>query len=388
MIPDGLYAGREQSQVKHLILKRYLQRFAQIIGQKWNSITYVDCFAGPWQTQSEDLADSSFAIAVKELRAARESLSQNLGRKIQIRGFFLEENSDAHRRLNEFASEQSDMELCTRNLRLEDAIDQIIQFVRAGKDTFPFILIDPKGWSGFDVDVIKPLLALNPGEVLINFMIEHIRRFVECETPNIRNSFVRLFGTDAFRTKIAGLPAELRDDMISRTYMESVKAAGRFDYGSLAVVLYPDIDRRYFYLPYLTRNPKGIEVFKDAEKHSMSDMERLRATASQRNRIHKSKQQELFGAEECHDPTYFEGLRIQYLTKSRDAVLERLESKKCLSYDEAWVLALTWPMVWDSDVKLWIAEWLSDGTLREIAGMKKGQRVPKRNESNILHFGR
>ena len=71
---DDLYGGREQSRVKHLILKNYLQRFAHIIGQKWPSITYVDCFAGPWQAKSQDLIDTSFGIAVSELRSARSSL--------------------------------------------------------------------------------------------------------------------------------------------------------------------------------------------------------------------------------------------------------------------------------------------------------------------------
>lgn len=386
MTPDELYAGREQSLVKHLILKRYLKRFAQIIGQNWGSITYIDCFAGPWQTQSDDMTDSSFGIAIAELRAARESLLQRSKRKIQIRGYFLEENANAHERLNKFVLQQSDMDLCARNLRLEDAVEEIVRFVKARKDTFPFILIDPTGWSGFDVDVIRPLLELKPGEVLINFMIEYIRRFVESQDTSIRSSFVRLFGSDEFRSQITGLQAHDRDDAIAQTYLDTLQTAGDFRYGSMAVVLHPDLNRRFFYLPYLTRDGKGIEVFKEAEKQSMPDMEKLRAKAGQRNRVVKTKQTELFSAEECHDPTYFGDLRIGYLTKARDALLQQLTSKKCVPYDDAWALALRWPMVWESDLKLWIEGWLADATLREISGMSARQRVPKRKAGNVLHF--
>lgn len=59
MADPDLYAGREQTLVKHLILGKYLERFAHIIGSHWNSITYVDCFSGPWNVKSDNLSDSS-----------------------------------------------------------------------------------------------------------------------------------------------------------------------------------------------------------------------------------------------------------------------------------------------------------------------------------------
>jgi three-Cys-motif partner protein len=62
------YRGREQSWVKHYVLSKYLQQFAQIIGFKWPSITYVDGFCGPWNSQAVDLSDTSFSSAIKELQ--------------------------------------------------------------------------------------------------------------------------------------------------------------------------------------------------------------------------------------------------------------------------------------------------------------------------------
>ena len=86
---EELYVGREQTLVKHFIFGNYLQRFAHIVGFKWSSITYVDGFSGPWNARSTDYKDSSFSIALEELRKARQThLSR--GKDLKIRCYFIE----------------------------------------------------------------------------------------------------------------------------------------------------------------------------------------------------------------------------------------------------------------------------------------------------------
>ena len=380
---ENLYPGREQSLVKHLILQRYLERFSLIIGQHWNSITYVDCFSGPWQTKSDSFADSSFGIAIQELRRARDTVQERFGKAVRLRCFFLEADFDAYARLAAVPSQYPDVEIQTRNATLEDSVDDIVRFVNQDRRTFPFILIDPKGWTGFAIDVIRPLLRLDPGEVLMNFMIEFIRRFWNAPDEKTRQSFVRLFGSEQFREELIQLPSEERDDAAAFEYLKTVQREGNFPHASLAVVLHPDIDRRFFYLPYLTRHPKGIEVFKDAEKRSMQDMERLRAGAMQRKRTRK-RGPELFRSEEVHDPRYFDGLRDRYLSGAKVRIQQLLVAQQQVPYDEIWKSALAWPLVWESDVKVWIADWLKEGSLQCITGMKPRQKVPLRGSGNIL----
>ena len=43
------YSGREQTQAKHFILRRYLQALAFKV-LSFQDITYVDGFSGPWKT--------------------------------------------------------------------------------------------------------------------------------------------------------------------------------------------------------------------------------------------------------------------------------------------------------------------------------------------------
>ena len=46
------------------------------VGSQWDSLVYVDGFAGPWGTRSPDLADSSFGVAISALDGVEEGLRE------------------------------------------------------------------------------------------------------------------------------------------------------------------------------------------------------------------------------------------------------------------------------------------------------------------------
>ncbi len=64
VLDPSLYKGREQTYIKHLVLRRYLQKLAYKKGWHGGTINYVDGFAGPWQQASEELKDTSPFIAI------------------------------------------------------------------------------------------------------------------------------------------------------------------------------------------------------------------------------------------------------------------------------------------------------------------------------------
>lgn len=379
-----LYAGREQTLVKHTILRSYIDRFAHIVGSFWDAITYVDCFSGPWNVQSGDLRDSSFHIALEELRKAKAHLGEALGRDFALRCFFLERDPEAYRHLDQFARSVTDAEIATKNAALEDSVGDILTFVGSRQnDAFPFVFIDPTGWTGFAMRTIAPLLRLRPGEVLINFMTGHILRFAEHSDPAIRQSFDDLFGSSAFRHRIADLMGQDREDELVRSYCDAVRAAGSYDYVCPALVLHPENDRTHFHLIYATRNAKGVEVFKQVEKKAMAVMEKARAEAQQRSRVRSSGQSELFAAGQMHDARHYDGLRERHLAGARFCVEQLLLARRAVSYDEVWITALSYPLVWDSDVKTWIAKWRKTGKVA-ITGMKPREQVPKREAGHQL----
>jgi three-Cys-motif partner protein len=379
-----LYQGREQSLVKHFILQRYLCDFAHKVGFGWDTITYVDCFSGPWNVQSAELADSSFSIALNELRKARATLEGH-GRRLHIRCFFLEKKPEAYVHLERFAQGIRDAEIRTLNRALADARDEILTFIRAGGEkSFPFIFIDPTGWSGLDMDVIQPLLQLTPSEVLINFMTDFIRRFVESPMNETVESFDRFFGCKGLRDHILSIPdPQEREDELFLSYARQVQRAGGYNHSSAAIVLYPQVERCFFHLVYATRNPAGVEVFKRVEKDAMAVMKQARAQAQHRKEVERTGQPALFSAEQMHQARRLEDLRQRYLNQVREQAETRLRNCSPVPFDQLWADALSWPLVWDADVKDWIAEWQGQGTL-VIQGMKPKQRVPRLNESNIL----
>ena len=383
MSNGDFYIDREQTQVKHIILENYLERFAIIVGSRWDTITYVDCFSGPWKVKSEKFEDSSFAIALEQLRKARDIHKKQTGKTLKLRCFFLEKTPSAYAKRKQFADRQDDVKIETKNKKLENAIQDILDFVQdGGPKSFPFIFIDPTGWSGFALETITPLLKLNPGEVLITFMTEHIRRFIEWQQEQNQESFIKLFGSGQFKDKLKGLDEKDREDAIVTAYCECVRSVGAFRYTSSAIVLHPKKNRTHFHLIYATRGRKGVEVFKEAEKKAMSEMEKARDEAQKREREERTGQTEfrLFSGTVTQDPSeHFRSLRERYMSRARAAVLALLQAKKQLAYDEAWSSAMTFPLTWESDLKGWIRDWEHAGRL-EATGLKEKQHVPQLGE--------
>jgi three-Cys-motif partner protein len=378
-----LYTGREQTLVKHFVLEHYLERFAHIIGSAYDTITYVDGFSGPWNVQSDELKDSSFCLALNQLRRARNTHA-DLGKTVRIRCLFLERESASYGRLKAFADTVKDAEIQTLNADFEASIPQILSFIRNGQSrSFPFIFIDPTGWTGFAADAIAPLLRVTPGEVLINLMTGHIRRFIDSADEETQESFERLFGSAHYHGLIPGLAQQDREDQLVRAYTDMIKCTGGYAHVCPAIVLHPQMDRTHFHLIYATRSTKGLEVFKDVEKRAMEVMEKARAKAQQDRRVQKTGQMEMFASEDVHDPTYYEGLRDRYLRSAYGQVLAVVRTSDRCSYDDLWLDAMSFGLVWESDLRGWLAEWAKAGYIR-VEGMRPRERVLKRGAGHSV----
>jgi three-Cys-motif partner protein len=382
VIDESLYIGREQTLVKHFVLDAYLERFAHKIGSWASAITYVDCFSGPWNAQSATFEDTSFGIAIHQLRRARATYAER-GRDIRLRCFFTESSPEAYARLKHFADQITDIEIQTRNLELEAAIPEIVQFTRgAGAGGFTFSFIDPLGWTGFAMDVITPLLQITPGEVLVNFMTDFITRFVEIEDEATSAEFRKMFGTD-IRTAVAGRHREDREDVMVAEYMRNLAARGNFPFVASAIVFKPEIESTYFHLVYATRNEAGLEAFKEVEKRMQPVMAAARGTAKARKEESRTGQASLALPGTAYRSTKWERLRERYVRLSQDRVRELLKGGRPLPYDLLWREALARPLVWESDLKEWIKQWQESGRVT-VHGLAPKERVPKRNHDHMV----
>ena len=75
MVDPANYQGREQALVKHTFLDSYMRDQLMKVG-RYGSFTYVDLFAGPWQSQASDYSDTSFGIALHRMVEAKRALAK------------------------------------------------------------------------------------------------------------------------------------------------------------------------------------------------------------------------------------------------------------------------------------------------------------------------
>ena len=101
------YLGREQAYVKHHLLRKYLSRWGFKIRSKWDTLVFVDGFAGPWGAKDNEFADASFGIGINALRESIEGLTEKRRRSIRGACIFVEKKPHAFAKLKAFADSHS-----------------------------------------------------------------------------------------------------------------------------------------------------------------------------------------------------------------------------------------------------------------------------------------
>ena len=286
------YKGKEQSFIKHRLLKTYLERLFMIIGQYENRIRYVDCFAGPWKAESDNLKDTSIAISLDIMKGCHESLKKH-GRNVQFKALFIEKNRESYKTLNSFLDKESTNEVCAESLHGDfySLRSDILRW--CGNDDFTFFFIDPTGWKVVEIDTLHPLLQRRRSEYLINFMFYSIVRVHN--QAIFEEHMIKIFGEVPNTT---GLSPEAREKHLLDLYRNQLKkvqpiSAGRKPRSAYVKILDPYKDQTKYDLIYLTRHPLGIKVFMEASEKLDIVQKKVRSKVKQDHRIGKSGQLEL-----------------------------------------------------------------------------------------------
>jgi three-Cys-motif partner protein len=364
--PAEHYRGREQTYLKHFFLEKYLERVAYKVGSFAQEFVYVDGFSGPWRTGDPSFEDSSFIIAINKLRQVRDGLKTGMRRSPKIRCVFVEPDSTAYPLLVQATASVTDIEVKTINSEFEAAIPEILKIVGRA---FSLVFIDPTGWTGFGLRQIAPILRHQPGEVLVNFMFDHINRFLDTSEPEM--SFDDLFGGAGWKEAIQVSPK--REDAIISFYTRRMKEAGNFGFGTSTRIKKPLSDRSYFYLVYGTRHPHGLLEFRKVEQKEVAEQERVRLDAQQFDRIEKTGQAELFSADVSRDAglVSFEEERRENLARAEQTLIALLDGQAEVDFELARTRMLEFPLVWEDDVQR-IAR-----ARAEVSGIKPRERVLK-----------
>lgn len=378
---SDFYQDREQTAVKHRALRRYLSGAIPIISTWAQDICYVDCLAGPWKSVSEQLQDTSFAIAVSALQEERSRLEAQ-GTPPSMRCLFVENDPNAFAKLREYCNSVHDIEVTPKKWDFATSVQDIVTFIRQRINTFAFVFVDPKGWELAGIDLIRPLLTVRPNEVLITLMTSFIRRFLS--DPN--QSAGRLLGnTQAAKqfSVIRNLHGDEQEEELVRLYSDALREAGSFDYVCTLPVMMPDRDAMHYYLVYGTRHPRGVEKFKEMENHTISFMHEIRAQAQERRRLEATGQYSLMPPAATYREQRFTRLNMRSLRIAQDCLKNALKRKKRMQYDEAWGITMQFSTVTQDDLRGFIEQWRRDGFL-EVKQLQPRQRVLQRGKNNLL----
>ena len=303
-VPES-YRGREQAYVKHKLLGGYLERLFLIVGSSMNllglsELCYVDCFAGPWQDDSDELASTSIAVALKAMARTRDALA-GVGRSVTYRALFIEKRKRRYAKLKGFLDTHRQEGIAAEawNGEFIERRQAILDW--CGGNSFAFLFIDPTGWKDVGVKDLAMLLQRPNTEFLINFMYANVNRTITWERslPQVIN----LLGTVP---DLAGASPEEREIAIIRQYCSALKSRlscrGGNGFSASACVLEPNRDRTIYHLVYATCHPKGLIEFMEQSESVMPIQSNVRIEAKQFRRIEKSRQSELFAASEISNP--------------------------------------------------------------------------------------
>ena len=255
------------TQTKHLILRRYLQAWLPIMGRYNGRILFVDGFAGPGRYAGGE--EGSPLIALRTLlthpqfqaaQGQREAIFIFIEREQDRAGALRDE-------LRQFEAKSAIPAWVKYQVRQGEFAPEMTSVLdsvaRTGKNLAPaFAFIDPFGFAGAPMAVVKRIMANPRCECLITFMYESVNRFVGHPEAAIQAHFDELFGTERWRPLIveadpdrrrAGLVGLYRDQLIRAAGTRFVRTFEMINRGN----------RTEYFLYFATNSPHGLSKMKE-----------------------------------------------------------------------------------------------------------------------------
>jgi three-Cys-motif partner protein len=296
------YEDREHSLVKHTILQSYLQRCLMITGLRFSKIAYIDCFAGPWQSTTSDLSDTSPGIAIRTMVNCETALRSMHRKHVRIRSIFVD-SDDERATLLEAHVKSAPANIVRPEVwrkTFENAIPEIVHWLE--RDEFAFVFVDPFGWKGLiEPIVLAPFLKREHTELLINFMWNFVNLATGHEEQH--KNLDAIFG-DGWQASAIGASEPKRVEMMNRYRRLLAEAcAGHNNYKLRTAMLpveYVDKKKIVFYLVYATHSPTGLVVFREQAEEAAKTQSRLKLQHRLDKVAKKKGQDDLFTAD-AHD---------------------------------------------------------------------------------------
>lgn len=299
MLDPRWYEGREQALVKHTFLDTYMPAQIPKIVSRADEFTYVDLFAGPWQSRSEDYSDTSFGIALRRMTEAKAVQAQ-LGRSVKMVAHLVEKDPGNFARLIDAVKRFPEIEIHCYPGLAEQHARTISAAISPG--VFRFVVIDPKGVP--DVRRFRCLIEKGWAEVLLNFMFQFANRFAGSpgRMPTLESWLGDLQESGAWRSEIAGLRGPEREAAISERARQALRRMGGYRFAPALTVDETAADRPLYKLIYLSRHPAGIRVFRDAHRKALEAQATYKSAKKAETRKRASRMDDMFANFSAMEP--------------------------------------------------------------------------------------
>lgn len=301
-VPE-IYDGREQAWIKHQLLESYLEKLVLIIGLAARSqgkveICYVDCFAGPWGDDSEQMEGTSIAISMRTMAMCKQKLAK-LGVDATMRALYIELDKRAFGRLSDYLQKATPAGVDAECMEGDFlALRQDI-LKWCGNTAFAFFFIDPKGWKTVSVPNLRTLLSRPKSEFLINFMYDFINRTAAMR--EWQDDIAQFLDQPIEVVQgLEGASPHIREAALLSTYREGIKNAlppQRARYGPRTAyvrVMDKDRERAKYHLVYLTTHPVGIIEFMQISQDVELIQKRVRVAKKVEIRQQQSGMEDMF----------------------------------------------------------------------------------------------
>lgn len=318
------YEGREHSQIKHELLKGYLEKLLFIKGVTGTKeLTYVDCFAGPWGDESNDRQATSIAISIDILQKVRESLAaRHKIYDVKFRAIYVEKIQKRYRELKQYL-DTSCPTYIEHHALCGDYADKYKEILSHCTNSFAFFFVDPKQWTPIGIPKLAKLLVRKNSEFLITFMYDFLNRFLK--KKELREQICSLLGPmgDDEIDALCSLDPTTREQTLVRKYRQALKAAmpgsgDRKPRSYHATVLDKDKDRTKYHMVYITSHPKGIIEFSNLSE----DVGIFQRKVHFETRQARTGQKDMFGI----DSATIEQLESANIDKVKRNWMDRLET--------------------------------------------------------------
>jgi three-Cys-motif partner protein len=257
-IKETVWSIEPYTKAKHQILEEYLKAWYPILLRWQGRVLYLDGFAGPGVYSGGE--EGSPLIALRT--ALTHKFAERFGEIVFI---FIEKNPDRANMLrgvikSKFGSLPKnfvcDVHSAEFALTLEQGLNDLEK--RGAKLAPTFAFLDPFGFSGFPLRVVKRLLGYDMAETLITFMVGFVNRFASEQSETV----TELFGTDEWKRISDSIDLTNRERLWINLYESQLGKAGAKYFRSFQMI--GERNQTIYYLVYATKDPKGMAVMKDA----------------------------------------------------------------------------------------------------------------------------